>query len=70
MLSLMPSIPRGSINHLQKVESGMDLNTVMYCLRLQRLLWIYCPDCTGARVNEWADRRASTADITTSPQLG
>ena len=55
-----------SMNLLQKVESGMgcpDWHTAMHSLRLQRLLWIYCP-------NERADRLARTADTTSGLQLG
>ena len=58
---------------LQKVESGMvcpDWRTTMNSLRLQRLLWIYCPGHAGVSVNEQADRLASTADITSGLQLG
>ena len=61
------------MNLLQKVESGMgcpDGHTAMHSLRLQRLLWIYCPGRAGVNGNEWADRLASTADITFSLQLG
>ena len=56
-----------SMNLLQKVESGMgcpDWHTAMHSLRLQRLLWIYCPWHAGVSGNERADRLASTADIT------
>ena len=62
-----------SMNLLQKVESGMgcpDWHTAMHCLRLQRLLWIYCPGHAGVSGNERADRLASTADITSGLQLG
>ena len=55
-----------SMNLLQKVESGTgcpDWHTAMHSLRLQRLLWIYCPGHTGGSGNERADRLASTADI-------
>ena len=41
-----------------------------YSLRLQRLLWVYCPGHAGVSGNERADRMASTADITSSLQLG
>ena len=50
-----------SMNLLQKVESGMgcpDWHTVMHSLRLQRLLWIYCPGHAGVSGNERADRLA------------
>ena len=47
-----------------------DWHTVMYNLRLQRLLWIYCLGHTGVSGNERADRLASTADITSGLQLG
>ena len=56
-----------SMNLLQKVESGMGSpywHTSMHSLRLQRLLWIYCPGHAGVSGNERADRLASTADIT------
>ena len=55
-----------SMNLLQKVESGMgcyDWHTAMHSLRLQRLLWIYCPVHAGVSGNERADRLASTADM-------
>ena len=42
----------------------------MHSLRLQRLLWIYCPGHAGVSGNERADRLASTADITSGLQLG
>ena len=61
------------MNLLQKVESGMgcpDWHTAMHSLRLQRLLWIYCPGHAGVSGNERADRLASTADITSGLQLG
>ena len=48
-----------SMNLLQKVESGMgcpDWHTAMHSLRLQRLLWIYCPGHAGVSGNEQADR--------------
>ena len=62
-----------SMNLLQMVESGMgcpDWHTAMHSLRLQRLLWIYCPGHAGVSGNERADRLASTADITSGLQLG
>ena len=62
-----------SMNLLQKVEPGMgcpDWHTAMHSLRLQRLLWIYCPGHAGVSGNERADRLASTADITSGLQLG
>ena len=62
-----------SMNLLQNVESGMvcpDWHTAMLSLRLQRLLWIYCPGHTGVSGNERADRLASTANITSGLQLG
>ena len=62
-----------SVNLLQKEESGMgwpDWHTAMHSLRLQRLLWIYCPGHAGVSGNERADRLASTADITSGLQLG
>ena len=58
---------------VQKVESGMgcpDWHTAMHSLRLQKLLWIYCPGHAGVSGNERADRLASTADITSGLQLG
>ena len=61
------------MNLLQKVESGMgcpDWHTAMHSLRLQRLLWIYCPRHAGVSGNERADRLASTADITSGLQFG
>ena len=62
-----------AMNLLQKVESGMgcpDWHTAMHSLRLQRLLWIYCPGHAGVSGNERADRLASTADITSGLHLG
>ena len=62
-----------SMNLLQKVESGTgcpNWHTAMRSLRLQRLLWIYCPGHAGVSGNERADRLASTADITSGLQLG
>ena len=41
-------------------------HTAMHSLRLQRLLWIYCPGHAGVSGNERADRLASTADITSA----
>ena len=61
------------MNLLQKVESEMgfpDWQTAMHSLRLQRLLWIYCPCHAGISGNERADRLANTANITTGLQLG
>ena len=54
-----------SMNLLQKAESRMgcpDWHTAMHSLRIQRLLWIYCPGHAGISGNEQADRLASTAD--------
>ena len=62
-----------SMNLLRKVEFGMgcpDWHTAMHSLRVQRLLWIYCPRHAGVSENEQADRMASTADITSGLQLG
>ena len=47
-----------------------DWHTAMHSLRLQRLLWIYCPGHAGVNGNERAHRLASTADITSGLQLG
>ena len=47
-----------------------DWHTAMHSLRLPRLLWICCPGHAGVSGNEQADRSASTADITSSLQLG
>ena len=44
-----------SMNPLQKVKSGMscpDWHTAMHSLRLQRLLWYYCPGHAGVSGNE------------------
>ena len=65
--------PGHGARNLRKVESGMgcpDWHTAMHSLRLQRLLWIYCPGHAGVSRNERADRLASTADITSGLQLG
>ena len=62
-----------SMNPLHKMESGMgcsDWHTAMQCLRLQKLLLIYCPGHAGVCGNERVDRLASTADITSGLQLG
>ena len=62
-----------SMNLLQKVETGMgcpDWHTALHSLRLQRLLWIYCPGHAGVSGNERSDRLASTADITSGLQFG
>ena len=61
------------MNLLQNVESGMgcpDWHTAIHSLRLQRLLWIFCPGHAGVSGNKQADRLASTADITSGLQLG
>ena len=53
-----------SVNLLQKLESEVgcpDWHTAMHSLRLQRLLWIYCPGHARVSGNEWEDRLASTA---------
>ena len=58
---------------LQKMESGMGCpkwHTAMHSLRLQTLLWIYCPGHAGVSGNELTDRLASTSDITSGLQLG
>ena len=47
-----------------------DWHTAMHILRLQRLLWIYCPGRAGVSGNERADRLASTTGVTTGLQLG
>ena len=47
-----------------------DWHTAMHSLRLQRLLWIYCPGHAGISGNKQAHRLASTADITSGLQLG
>ena len=62
-----------SMNLPQQVESAMgcpDWHTAMHSLRLQRLLWIYCPGHAGVSGNERAVKLASTADITSGLQLG
>ena len=46
-----------------------DWHTAMHSLWLQRLLWIYCLGHAGVSGNEWADRLASTANITSGLQL-
>ena len=59
--------------NLQNLECGMgcpDWHTAMHSLRLQRLLWIYCPGHAGVCGYERADRLASTDDITSGLQLG
>ena len=58
-----------SMSLLQKVESGMSCLDP-HSLRLQRLLWIYCPGHARVSGNERADRLASTADISSGLQLG
>ena len=62
-----------SVNLLQKMESGMgcpNWHTAMHSLRLQRSLWIYCSGHARVSGHDWADRLASTADITSGLQLG
>ena len=62
-----------SLNLLQKVESGMgfpDWHTAMHSLRLQRLVWIYCPGHAGVSGNVQADSLVSTTNITSGVQLG
>ena len=41
----------------------------MHSLRLQGLLWIYCPGHAGVSWNERTDRLASSADVTSGLQL-
>ena len=45
-------------------------HTAIHSLRLQRLLWIYCPGYAGVCGNERADRLVSTAHITSGMKLG
>ena len=52
------------------LEWAAPTGTQPCSLRLQRLLWIYCPGHAGVSGNERADRLASTADITSGLQLG
>ena len=47
-----------------------DWHTAMHSLRLQRLLWAYCPGHAGVSGNERVDRLASTEYITSDLQLG
>ena len=47
-----------------------DWHTAMHSLRLQRLLWIYCPGHPGVSGNERADRLASTVETTCGLKLG
>ena len=61
------------MNLLLNVVSRMgcpDWHTAMHSLRLQRLLWVYCPGHVGVSGNERSDRLASTANITSGLQLG
>ena len=50
-------------------DGASSLKTLVR-LRIQRLLWIYCPGHAGVSGNEPADRLANTADITSGLQLG
>ena len=62
-----------TINLLQKVEFGIgcpDWHTAMHCMRLQRLLRIYCHGYAGVSWNERVDRLEGTADIASGRQLG
>ena len=52
------------------LEWAAPTGTQPCSLRLQRLLWIYCPGHVGVSGNERADRLASTEDITSDLQLG
>ena len=61
------------MNLLQNVKSETgcpEWHTAMGSLRLQSVLWIYCPRHAGVSGNERADRLASTVDITSGLQLG
>ena len=59
------------LNAMQNPKNPIhDAGTQPCSLRLQRLLWIYCPGHAGVSGNERADRLASTADITSGLQLG
>ena len=52
------------------LELKLKLKLKLHSLRLQRLLWIYCPGHIGVSWNEQANRLASTADMTSGMQLG
>ena len=58
-----------SQRHAQ-ITHAVILTDSMNSLRLQRLLWIYCPGHAGVSGNERVDRLTSTADITSGLQLG
>ena len=48
----------------------LDWHTATHSLRLQRLLWIYCPGHAGVSGNERAERLASASNFTSGLQLG
>ena len=63
-----------ALNFLTDANLGMfraiQTSFCDFWIRLQRLLWIYCPRHARVSGNERADRLASTADITSGLQLG
>ena len=59
-----------SLQKRWSLEWAAPTGTQPCSLRLQQLLWIYCPGHAGVSGNERADRLASTADITSGLQLG
>ena len=61
-----------SVSLLQKVKSGMgspDWNVLMVDIHL-RNLWVYCPGHAGVKGNDWADRLAGKATLTSGLLLG
>ena len=62
-----------SMSLLQKVKSGMwrpDWNVSMVDINLPKLLLVYCPGYAGVNGNNWADRLAGKATITSGLLLG
>ena len=45
-------------------------NVSMVNIYLQKLLWVYCPGHAGAKGNNWADRLAGKATLTSGLLLG
>ena len=61
-----------SMNLIQRVNTGMgspDWHAAMNKLRLQRLLWIYCPGHAGVKGNDRADSLAGKANLKDGLQL-
>ena len=62
-----------SIILLQKLKSGMgspDWNVSMVDIHLRKFLLMYCPGHAGEKGNDWADRLAGKATLTSGLLLG